>query len=80
MKQEELNNLLKKCNLKLNEFDKMNGITIEEKTRWKIEEIIENEVKCPNCGNYRLTGFDPEKNFFICAKCENAYFEEDLIK
>lgn len=80
MKEEKLNILLKECNIKLDSFDKMNGVTIEDKTNWKIEEIIENEVKCPNCKKYRLTGCSIEGNLFMCANCGNYYSKGDLIK
>lgn len=80
MTQEKLNKLLEKEDLQIDVFDEMCGTTKEDKERYAIEKIIEDNIECPNCKEMSLTGCDPTIIQIMCSKCGNIYFEDDLIK
>lgn len=80
MSKEELNEKLKTYELEIDMIDEMGGTTIEDKRKFKIEEIIENEVVCPNCKSLRLTGCSCNGDTFLCEKCGNLFSNDDLIK
>lgn len=78
MNKETLEKLLKNEKIELDIYDKLSGITINDKIKWKESEIIEENGICPFCKANRLTEMDPIEEIFACEKC-GKFMDKDYI-